>query len=210
MKRYRRWIPILVLALQVVPAFGQKVFIDYDKNYDNEGIETFAWMKTEDTSLKEDVPHLHEHIVSAIQYYLTRDGAKEVTENPDVYVTYHASSKTDVSVSTRLYGYAYPIGWMPGGYYGMYGYSAVGIGVGVVSNTAVYQRGTLVVDVWDANSKELIWRGMATKIDVTQEARTMYKRINKALEKMVKEWHKIEKKIQKDRQNARADAEPEE
>jgi hypothetical protein len=102
---------VLGLVLTAVPAFAQKVYIDYDQDYDGGGIETFAWAETSETSVASANPLLHSRIVNGIEYYLTLGGAREVASNPDVYVTYHASTRKELRVDTSVHGYGYPSGW---------------------------------------------------------------------------------------------------
>ncbi len=185
---------LVVLALAASPAFGQKVFIDHDTEYDHGSIKTFMWKKTADTPLAEKNPLLHSRIVSGIEHYLTMGGIAEVETDPDVYVTYHGSSETEISFHNHAYPYVYPISWGYGGYYSYYGYPAMGVGVGVMTTTTVYKKGTLIVDVWDAHTNELIWRGLVAELKVTEVAETMAKRVDKGLARMVKEWQKIKKK----------------
>jgi hypothetical protein len=178
----------LVLFLTAAPALAQKIYIDYDKDYDTSGIETFAWNETSETSVADTNPLLHSRIVNGIEYYLTLGGAREVTDSPDVYVTYHASTRKELSVDTTVHGYGYPSGW---GYYGRrpYGYHG---GYGTATTTVrTYDKGTLIVDVWDTASKQLVWRGTADNITVTSNPTKMEKRIDKALKKMVNKWQKI-------------------
>ena len=61
-----------------------------------------------------------------------------------------------------------------------------------------YTRGTLVVDVWDAKEKNLVWRGSVSSI-VPEKPAKLEAKIYKALAKMVKEWKKIQKKEAKRR-----------
>ena len=42
-----------------------KVYIDYDRDADLDGIETFAWAKTEATSLSDTSPLMHGRIIAA-------------------------------------------------------------------------------------------------------------------------------------------------
>lgn len=189
---------LLVVAILLAgPAFAQKIYIDYDKNYDASHIKTFAWVNTSETSLESSNPLLHSRIVNAIEHYIAQSGVREVEANPDVNVTYHASAKEELSVNTTDWGYGYPGGWGYGryggygGYYGRY-YGGAWGGYGGSSTTTVstYQVGTLVIDIWDAETQELIWRGMAANITVTPNPAKMEKRIDKALQKMVRKWEK--------------------
>ncbi len=193
---------LAAFTLMAAPAFGQKVYIDYDKDYDSSNNKTFAWRAAEGSNLAAANPLLHSRIINAIEHYLTMNGAQEVEGDPDVWVTYHGSSKEEVVFNTSTYGYGYPGGWHGGygGYYGR-GYYGGGYygGANSVSTISTYQRGTLIVDVWDARSNELVWRGIAENITISDNPSKMAKRVDKALEKMVRAWQKIKKKAAKAR-----------
>ncbi len=190
---------VFVLVLMTGLAMAQTVDVDYDQDYEGGKIKTFTWVKSADTSVAETDPLLHSRIVNGIEYYLTRAGVREVENGPDVYVTYHASSKEEVHLNTTSMNYGYPSAWHRGGFYGGYG-GGMGMSTTTVST---YQKGTLVVDVWDAKSDKLIWRGMASNIVLTQNPEKMEKKIDKALKKMMDKWGKIKKK------NAKAKAKAE-
>ncbi len=113
-------------------------------------------------------------------------GVAEVTDDPDVYVTYHGSSERNLRVNTDTWGYGYPSGWYRGGYYG-------GMGSSTTTVTS-YQTGTLIVDVWDAETNELVWRGIADNIVVTENPLKMDKKIDKALKKIVDKSRKLRAK----------------
>jgi hypothetical protein len=176
----------LGLILITGPAFAQKVYINYDTSYDGSTVETFAWAETSETSVVRADPLLHSRIVNGIEYYLTLGGVREAESNPDVYVTYHTSTKKEISIDTSVYGYGYPGGW---GYYGRpYAYGGYG---SATTTVRTYEKGTLIVDVWDAASNKLVWRGTALNITVTDNPTKMEKRIDKALKKIVDKWRKI-------------------
>ena len=190
---------ILALLLVAGPAFASKVYIDFDTNYDFDSVKTFAWASTPETSVETDNPLLHARIKADIEKYLVASGLREVEDNPDVYVTYHGNSKEEMSISTSSMGYGYPGGWGYGGY-GYGGYHGYGWGgsVGSTSTTvSTYEVGTLVVDVWDADTKELVWRGTAGGIMITENATKMSKRIDKALQKIVKKSRQTFEKAQR-------------
>ena len=176
----------LALFLMAGPVFAQKVFIDYDKNYDFSSMKTFSWAETSATSLEIANPMLHSRIVNGIEYYLSDAGLREVKENPDVYVTYHTSSKEEMSLNTTSFGYGYPGGMAWGGYGGYYGGYYGGMGMGAsTTNVYTYEIGTLVVDVWDPDSETLVWRGTATGITIVENPQKMQKKVDKALRKIV-------------------------
>ena len=191
---------VLTAILFAGPAFAQKIYIDYDKDYDRSTIKTYAWKATPDTSVKDYDPLLHSRIVSGIEHYLTLGGLAEADSDPDVYVTYHGNSKEELSVNTSSIGvgYGYPSAWgygRYGGYGGYYGSYYGGMYGGMATTTVTaYQVGTLVIDVWDADTEKLIWRGMAANIMLTDNPKKMAKKIDKALSKMVDKWRRVKRK----------------
>jgi len=191
---------LFALVILTGSAIAQTVTVDYDKEYEDVKIKTFAWVESAGTTVADVDPLLHSRIVNGIEYYLTGAGMTQVDEdkNPDIYVTYHASTKEEVHLNTTTMGYGYPSGWAYGGYYGG-GYGGVGASSTTVST---YQTGTLVVDVWDAKSEKLIWRGIASNIVVAQDPEKMKGKIDKALKKMVDKWGQIKKNNAKEKAKA--------
>jgi len=189
---------VLAAILLAGPAFAQKIYIDYDKEYDRSTIKTYAWKTTGETSVKDSDPLLHSRIVSGIEHYLTLGGLIEVESDPDIYVTYHGDSKEELSVNTTSMGVGYPSAWgygRYGGYGGYYGSHYGGVYGGTASTTVTsYQIGTLVIDVWDAHTEKLIWRGMAAEIVLTENPNKMAKKIDKALKKMIDKWRRVKEK----------------
>jgi len=185
---------VAALLLMAAPAFAQKVYIDYDNDYDFDSPETFTWAKTSETSVEDANPLMHSRIVNAIEHYLTMGQLREVESDPDLYVTYHTSTKENLSLNTTSFGYGYPGGWYGGGYggyYGSYGYGGMGSSSTTVSS---YETGTLVVDAWDPKTEKLVWRGTATNMTVADNPDKMMKRIDKALSKIVKKWQNLKAK----------------
>ena len=188
---------LLAAILFVGPAFAQKIYINYDKDYDRSTIKTYAWMETAQTSVRDSDPLLHSRIVNGIEHYITLGGLTETDGDPDVYITYHGSSKQELSVNTSSIGvgYGYPSGWgygPYGGYGGYYGHYYGTVYSGMATTTVTYyQVGTLVIDVWDADTQKLIWRGTAANVTLTDNPKKMAKKLDKALRKMVDKWRRV-------------------
>ena len=102
-----RVLMLLAAVLIAGPAFAQKIYIDYDKEYDGSKNKTFAW-GSEEATLAEVDPFLHAKILETLKGYITESGVTEVDSDPDVYVTYHGSSKDEMSVNTTSMGVGYP------------------------------------------------------------------------------------------------------
>jgi len=178
----KQWwvLTMIACSLSVAPAFAQKAYVDYDRDYDRSTIQTYAWGKTDSTLVKTN-PRAHDYIVEKLDGYLQQAGLDRADQDPDVFVTYHTSTQQELSVNTDSWGYGYPSSfyWNPywGGAYG-----------GTATTTVTsYTRGTLIVDVWDVATKKLIWRGSANDI-VPPNPEKAYKKIDRALEKILSKW----------------------
>jgi Domain of unknown function (DUF4136) len=185
---------LLIGILAAAPALAQKPQIQWNQDYDFQNIHTFAWKPSAGENLAQADPFLHAHIINTIEFQLTNSGLTEVESNPDVLVTYYASSETQLRLQSDSYGY----GW--GGYgRGGWGYYGYGVGGPISTTTRVveYERGTLVVDIVDARSSELVWRGLVSGIVVTEDPRKMQKNVTKAIEKMVKQSRKLRARAQR-------------
>ena len=182
-----RAVPLLAM-LVATPVFAAKPQIQWNQSYDFQGIRSFAWQPSAGESLETRSPFLHEHIINTIEFHLSDSGLTEVQSDPDVFVTYYGSVDTEVQLQSDTFSY----GW--GGYgMGSWGYYGYGFGGPISTTTRVveYQRGTLVVDIVDAASNELIWRGSASDLSISDDQSKLQKTITKALAKMVKQSRKL-------------------
>jgi hypothetical protein len=190
----------LVLGTLALSAQAQKPQIQWNSKYNFDGVDTFAWQDTPDTSLENQNPFMHSLIKNTIEAELATSGLTEVESNPDVWVNYHASTTTETQLRTDSYGYSM-------GGYGMAGWGYYGMAAGPVSSTTrvvEYTKGTLVVDIWDAASKELVWRGMVsdTLPDNVQKAEKL---VVKAIGKMADQGRKLWQKELDRREDATRD-----
>ena len=96
----------------------------------------------------------------------------------DVQVVLHGATQTKRNASTFYSGM---------GGYGGYGYGGFG-GMGTASTVVnEYKVGMLVVDIFDAKSKGLIFRGTAED-EISDNSERNQKRIEKASTKMFKDF----------------------
>jgi len=178
---------VFVLALAATPAMAQKVTIDYAHDFDFSDVKTFQYVETKDSDIKNEI--MADRITTMFKKELTEGGLKEVTENPDIYVTYHSTSKENTSYNTTSMGYGgyggYGGGW---GGYGRYG-GMGGMGTSTTYATT-YTEGTLIFDAYEPGDKNLVWRGTGT---VTVKAKTekQIKQVDNILTKLGSKWDKI-------------------
>ena len=178
---------VFVLALVATPAMAQKVTIDYAHDFDFKAVKTFQYIDTKDSNIKNQL--MADRITTMFKKELAEGGLKEVTENPDIHVTYHATSKENTSYNTTSMGYGgyggYGGGW---GGYGRYG----GMG-GMGSSTTyatTYTEGTLIFDAYEPGDKQLVWRGTGT-VTVKAKPEKQIKQVDKILTKLGAKWDKI-------------------
>ena len=177
---------LLILAVMAVPSVAQKVTIDYAHDFDFEQVKTFQYVDTPDSNVGNDLAD--NRLRDAIIRELKDGGLKQVESNPDLYITYHVTTKENTVFNTTNYGYG---GWGPGwGGYGTWGY---GYGLGITDSTTrayTYTDGTLIIDAYEPSKKEMIWRGTGT-VTVKSKPEKQAKQVDKILTKMGKEWEKI-------------------
>ncbi len=188
----------LAALVMVASASAQQSYVDFDKETDFESYKTFTWVKS-DEDLSESSPLWHERIRNGITERMVEGGMTEITgdEIPDCYVTYYASESQTTRVITDHMGYGYGGGY--GGVYGSrYGYrGGMAYGMGTTTSRVVtYDKGTLVIDIWDAEKKEMIWRGSTTDT-ISDNPKKMEKRLKKMLDKLIKVWHREYRRSQK-------------
>ena len=68
---------VTAALLIAAPAMAQKVNIDYASDFDFEGVETFQYVETEESSIK-DNPMMADRVVGMIKSELTEGGLREV------------------------------------------------------------------------------------------------------------------------------------
>jgi uncharacterized protein DUF4136 len=164
------------LLILSTPAFAQKVSVDFDKSANFKKLKTFSWKEGMGAS-----PFANQRIREAVELQLGSKGFRRaVNVDPDFLVVYHASASEDLSLS------AYYSGWGPG-WYPYWG------GPTTVTTTVDRQKkGTVIVDLWDAGTKKLLWRGTAEDA-ISDKPEKNAKRIQKAAAKMFKEFPPVKK-----------------
>jgi hypothetical protein len=164
------------MGLAATPAFAQKVNIDYAHDYDFDAIETFQYVDTVESNSSN--PMMADRIASMIRKEMREGGLNEVKENPDIFVTYHVTTKDRTTYSTTNFGY--------GGYHG--GWYGWGGGMGTSTTTAHnYTEGTLLIDAYDAAEKKMIWRATGT-VTVKAKPEKQINQVNKILTKIGARW----------------------
>lgn len=140
----------VLFAVVITGCATMNLATDYDPSANFSGLKTYAWVPS--PSRGPDDPRvdntlLESRIHAAVDSALAAKGYRQDTSGkPDFLVGYHAAvrDKMDVYAMNDMYGYRRGWGWG-------------------VSDVQVYQyeEGSLVLDVVDPTTKQLLWRGSA-------------------------------------------------
>ena len=113
---------------------------EYDPKFNFSGLKTYAWIENPNGAPEEEL--ILKRLRPMIDTELEKNGFQK-SEQPDFKVAAHVQSKNKIDLVDWGYGY----GWR--GTYG-YGFEAY-----------QYEEGSLLVDIVDANTNELVWQGLA-------------------------------------------------
>ena len=181
---------VLLIALAVVaaPSFAQKITIDYAKDFDFDQVKTFTYVDTPDSNTGND---LADNRIKEKMFAALSDGLQQVDSDGDIYVTFHVTTKDNTVFTTDHWGYG---GWGPGwGGYGRYGYGGYYAGAGGGTSTTratTYTDGTLILDAYNPDDKQLGWHGTGT-VTLKSKPEKVDKQIDNIFKKMDKKWDKI-------------------
>jgi hypothetical protein len=153
-------------------AIAQNVSYDFDKSADFSKFKSYTWVRG--TNLNDALNH--GRIVRAVDAQLAARGFSKVDSpaNADVLVAYHASFDKNLQINGFSSGF------------GGYRFGGMRTGTATAEEITV---GTLAVDIVDAKTKTIVWRGMATKeVDPKASPEKRDKNINRAAEKIFKNY----------------------
>lgn len=158
------WTGIVALIGLITPAVivAQKVNVDSNPSAPFATYKTYAWAPG--TSGAESLTEQRLH--QSVDQRLAARGLTKSTASPDVVVATH--------VKTQERQELIPTGFAYGPWWG-------GLGGGAYVETST--EGTLILDFYDAKTKQMVWRGVATATASDKPTKNIEK-MNKALDKM--------------------------
>lgn len=168
---------IIVLASGAAVASAQKVHTDYDHTADFSDYHTFSFKKVQTLNPLDD-----RRVKDEIRRDLTYHGWQEVPSGGDVAITAVEAEHDSKQYETFYDGLGPGFGW--GGWGGWWGWGWGG-GMGGDSTTSVRQVpvGTLMVDLYDRRTHNLVWRGISRE-DVSSNLNKDTGRLQKAIDEM--------------------------
>ena len=170
----RSFVMAAALTVAGTAAFGQDVRVDFDKNANFGNIKTFH----AELGTKWGNPLGEGRVLDEVEQALVAKGwTKAGKDAADAHVMLHGATETQKSLNTFYSGY---------GGYGFYGWGGGGMGSSTTT-VSEYRVGTLVVDIFEAKSKALLFRGVAQD-ELSDKPEKNKKKAAKASEKMFKNF----------------------
>jgi len=173
---------LLIILTMLQACSGVRVSQDYEQGYNFLVLKTFSWKenKNHEYGFKNNElvdTRIRAAIVNqfGMQQYTYIDSGV-----PDFYISYHFSIEQKISTQQVSGGVS-----MGRGSFGRYG--SVGISTG--TQVDAYDQGTLLIDVTDASSNKLIWRGISTQmVSEHSSPEKSTKQINETVKKLLAQF----------------------
>ena len=162
-----------IALLFATASFAQQVKTDYDRSANFAQYRTYTWaqVKTKD-------PLDVDRIKAAVNAALAAKGWTQVDSGADVSIVAMEITRNQQTLNTFYDGFGGGWGWRRFG----------GGGFGeATTTTETYKVGTVVVDLFDSKTKQLIWRG-ASSNTLSNNSDKNIKNLDKGVEKMFKQF----------------------
>lgn len=158
---------IAVVLMFVAAAFAATIRTDYDHAADFTKYRTYKWLNQPRTRN----PLMRDRIIADINVEMNLKGLELDQTGGTLGIAAHAATREERTLDTF--------------YSGMGGWRWGGIGT-ATTQVITYEVGTLVVDLFDTATKQVIWRGTATGT-VSDNPEKNTKQVQKAVQQMFKQ-----------------------
>ena len=158
-------------------AWAAKAVHDFDPNVDFSSYQTYGWIEREGSADEQLPEHLRMRLRRVTEEVLAEKGLMPAPAPPqtDLLLTYYFGHRDELQVNHIAYSPYSPWGY---GYWSgfNYGYTEV----------RSYTKGTLLLDIVDARTHQLVWTGTLT--GEVRSTNPSGKRITKAINKLLKKF----------------------
>jgi hypothetical protein len=180
MKAIRIVLPVLIMA---TGSFAQDVGYNYAQGTNYSKYHTYRWSPCKGADQLDQIAD--QEVKSAIDTELSKKGlTKTDAESSDLIVCYQVAVGQEKQFTT------FDSGWGPGPGWGRgYGYGYGGGGGMSTTTSSTIHIGQLDFDMYDPATKQLIWRGTASKtLDPKAKPEKRRKNLAKAAAKLFKNY----------------------
>lgn len=187
-----RWLLMLIL-LSVSIFFGcstVQVAQDYDPAKTFSHLRTYNWQSKIQEKMGDprvDNPLIDTRIRTAVDRSLMgKNYLKASNGAPDFYVAYQFVIHRKIESDSLRTGVGFGLGS-----YGHFG----GIGIGTGSDISEYDEGMLIIDIIDAKSGDLFWRGTGTRhVYLQSDPEKTTRNVNETVDKIMAQFPPMQKK----------------
>jgi hypothetical protein len=156
-----------IATLFAAASFAQQVKTDYDRNASFSRYKTYSWEKVQTQD-----PLWVDRIKEAVNAALTARGLTPVESGGDIAIVALEATQNQRTLNTFYDGL--------GGGWRWRGFGGFGEATTTVDT---YKVGTLIVDLFDARSKTLVWRGSSSDT-LSDKSEKNIKNLDKGVHKM--------------------------
>ena len=175
---------LVLLASGACRAVAQDVRYDFDKDKDFSKYKTYKWVAIKDAQQPDQLTA--KALMSAVDTELATKGlTKTEGDDADLFIGYQTAVGTEKQFTSYNTGWGYGPGW--GG--GWYGYGGGMSSTTTYGSTSTVYVGQLDLSMYDTHTKQLVWRGVASKtLDPKAKPEKKQKNIDKAVKKLLKNF----------------------
>jgi hypothetical protein len=156
-----------IALLLSTASFAQQVKTDYDRSANFSQYKTYSWEKVQTQD-----PLWVDRIKEAVNAALSAKGLTPVESGGDISIVAMETTQNQRTLNTFYDGFGGGWRWRGGG------------GFGTATTTVDnYKVGTLIVDLFDAHTKTLLWRGSSSDT-LSDKSDKNIKNLDKGVQKM--------------------------
>ena len=192
MKNLRRFLLPLVLGMAfaacstLTTLHAQAIRANWRLKAPFSDYKTYEWVP----STNDNHPFYRQYVDEYVNYALTKKkGMQQVSasQSPDLIVKYHFLTQETVDTNTTYMGDGG--GW---GGWGWGGWGMDGMGMGDMGYATTTQRprtiGILTLDLIDARTNQIVWRGQATEDNIVTGGKGEEKQVAMSIFKMLERY----------------------
>jgi hypothetical protein len=163
-------------------ALAQDVRFNFDPSADFSKYKTYRWVQHPDSKQIDQLTLTQ--LGAAFDAELAKKGLQKATgDTSDLVIVYQLASGQEKQLTSFSSDFGYGPGWRGGWYGGGMGSSMT------TATTSTITTGTAALDMYDASTKKLVWRGTVSKtLDPKAKPEKQQKNMAKCAAKLLKKY----------------------
>jgi hypothetical protein len=173
---------ILSLLVTAASCMAQDVRYNFASGQDFSKFRTYKWVQIGNEKQLNDLAE--QQLQSSVDAELAKKGLTKTTDDSaNLYIGYQAAIGQEKQFTSYSTDWGYGPGWY--GRYGGYG----SMGGMTTGQTSTIHVGQVTLDMYDPETKKLVWRGSASKtLDTKAKPEKQKKNLDKAVAKLLKNY----------------------